>query len=297
MKILNIGSLNYDYVYSVKHIVKPGETIASSKVETFCGGKGLNQSVALARAGTKVYHAGMLGTDGEILLDTCRKNNIDTSYIKSIEGKSGHTIIQVDDNGQNCILLYGGTNRSLTKEYIINVLNSLEKDDWLLLQNEVNLLSFIIDKAYEKGVKIALNPSPFDEAIKDCDLSKVTLFLLNEIEGEQITGKSSAKEILEFMLEHYKNAKIVLTLGEQGVIYRDNKTEFKHGIFKVKAVDTTAAGDTFTGYFMHSIINNLSIDEALKLSSKASAIAVSKAGATNSIPLMKEVLETELVTL
>ncbi|MDV3429552.1 MAG: ribokinase [Bacillota bacterium] len=297
MKILNIGSLNYDFVYSINHIVKPGETEAASKVETFAGGKGLNQSIALSRAGSKVYHAGMLGTDGGMLLDTCRENNIDTSYIKTVEGKSGHAIIQVDENGQNSILLYGGSNRSLTKEYINEVLDCLDKGDWLLLQNEVNLLSYIIDKAHQKGIKIALNPSPFDAAITECDLSKVTLFLLNEIEGGQITGKTSPNEILDCMIDRYKQAKIVLTLGKQGVIYRDSKNETSHSIFKVKAVDTTAAGDTFTGYFMHSIINDLSIKEALELSSKASAIAVSKPGATNSIPNMKEVIETELDTL
>ena len=295
MKILNIGSLNYDYVYSVNHIVNPGETVSSTNMETFCGGKGLNQSVALARAGEKVYHAGMIGTEGELLLDTCRENNIDITYIKSIEGKSGHTIIQVDENGQNCILLYGGSNRSLTKDYVDSVLNCFEKGDWILLQNEVNLLSYIIDKAYEKGLKIALNPSPYNKAVIECDLSKISLFLLNEIEGEQITGKSATKEILDYMIEHYEEAQVVITLGSEGVMYRDKNMECFHGIYKVNVVDTTAAGDTFTGYFIYSIIHNVSIKEALELSSKASAIAVSRSGATASIPYMKEVLETKLV--
>jgi len=294
LKILNIGSLNYDYVYSVNHIVNPGETVSSTKMETFCGGKGLNQSVALARAGEKVYHAGMIGTEGELLLDTCRENHIDVSFMKSIEGKCGHTIIQVDEIGQNCILLYGGSNRSLTKEYVDNVLNYFEKGDWILLQNEVNLLYYIIDKAYEKGLKIALNPSPYNKAILECDLSKISLFLLNEIEGEQITGKSNTKEILDCMIEQYKEAQIVITLGSEGVLYRDKNMESSHGIYKVNVVDTTAAGDTFTGYFIYSIIHNLPVKEALELSSKASAIAVSRPGATASIPYMKEVLETKL---
>lgn len=295
MKILNIGSLNYDYVYSVNHIVNPGETISSTKMETFCGGKGLNQSVALARAGEKVYHAGMIGTEGELLLETCRENNIDVSYINKIEEKCGHTIIQVDESGQNCILLYGGSNRCMTREYVNSVLNHFEKGDWILLQNEVNLLGYIIDKAYEKGIKIALNPSPFDKDIKECDLSKVSLFLLNEIEGEQITGKSRAKDILDFMIEQYKEAQVVITLGSKGVIYRDKNIECSHGIYKVNVVDTTAAGDTFTGYFISSIIHNLSIKESLELASKASAIAVSKPGATASIPYMKDVLDSSLM--
>lgn len=295
MKILNIGSLNYDYVYSVNHIVKPGETISSTNMQTFCGGKGLNQSVALARAGEKVYHAGMVGEEGEQLLNTCRENNIDVSYIKTIPGKSGHTIIQVDENAENCILLYGGSNRSLTKEYIDSVLDCFEKGDWILLQNEVNLLGYIIDAAYEKGMRIALNPSPFDQAVTACDLSKISLFLMNEVEGEQITGKAKSKEILDIMMAQYPDAKVILTLGSDGVIYRDKAMEASQGIYKVKAVDTTAAGDTFTGYFIYSMIHNISIEEALKLSSKASAIAVSRPGATASIPYREEVLKSELM--
>jgi ribokinase len=293
MKILNMGSLNYDYVYSLDHIVNPGETISSIKMETFCGGKGLNQSVALARAGEKVYMAGMVGKDGDLLLNTCKENNIDVSCIRTIEGKSGHTIIQVDKNGQNCIILYGGSNQSFTKEYVDSILNRFGKGDWLLLQNEVNLLNYIIDKAYERGLQIALNPSPYNKKVEECDLSKISLFLVNEIEGAQITGKNKVNEILDTMSSRFKNAKVVLTLGSEGVIYRDKETECSHGIYKVNVVDTTAAGDTFTGYFISSLISDTPIKDALELSSKASAITVSRAGATASIPYRKEVLETE----
>lgn len=294
MKILNMGSLNYDYVYSVSHIVKPGETILSRNMETFCGGKGLNQSVALARAGEKVYHAGLIGADGDLLKKICCENNIDTSFIKMIGGKSGHTIIQVDESGQNCILLYGGSNQSFTKDYIDRVLEAFDEDDWILLQNEVNHLDYIIETAYEKGLQIALNPSPYNERVEECDLSKVSLFLLNEIEGEQITGKSDQNEILDAMAERFSDAHILLTLGSEGVIYRDKTTQCSHGIYLVDAVDTTAAGDTFTGYFIYAVLHEMPIPEALGLSSKASAIAVSRAGAVASIPYMNEVVSAKL---
>ena len=294
MKILNMGSLNYDYVYTVSHILKPGETILSKGMEIFCGGKGLNQSMALARAGERVYHAGLIGTDGDLLLKTCEENQIDISCVKQIEGKSGHTIIQVDDNGQNCILLYGGSNQAFTKEYIDDVLNFFSEGDWILLQNEVNHLDYIIDQAYGKGLKIALNPSPFNQSINDCDLSKVSLFLLNEIEGEQLTGKSEKEEILNLIEESYPKAEIILTLGSEGVVYRYQKTQYTHGIYRVTAVDTTAAGDTFTGYFIYGKIHGLPIMEALELASKASAITVSRAGATASIPYMSEVMSAHL---
>ena len=182
MKVLNFGSLNLDYVYSVDHMVTPGETLASYGMNVFCGGKGLNQSIALAKAGVTVYHAGMIGEEGDILLETCRDGGVKADYIRKIEGRSGHTIIQVDKTGQNCILLYGGANQSITKEYVDEVLAHFEKGDILLLQNEVNMLDYIIDSAYEKGLMIILNPSPYNSALDTCDFNKISMFLLNEIE-------------------------------------------------------------------------------------------------------------------
>ena len=189
MKVLNFGSLNYDYVYEVDHAVMPGETIDSTKMEVFCGGKGLNQSIALARAGVPVYHAGQVGEDGQMFLDICAQSKVDTSYIRQSSGKSGHTIIQLDKNGQNCILLYGGSNRGITKDLVDEVLGHFEKEDIILLQNEINQIGYIIDRASQKGMQIVLNPSPYNANLDDCDLSKVSVFLLNEIEGEQISGE------------------------------------------------------------------------------------------------------------
>ena len=294
MKVLNFGSLNLDYVYQVDHIIIPGETMASQGRNTFCGGKGLNQSIALAKAGIPVYHAGMIGEGGEILLQACIDNGVKTDYIRKIDGPCGHTVIQVDKNGQNCIILFGGANRSMTKEFINSVLADFEKGDILLLQNEINELDYIIDSAYEKGMMIILNPSPYDSALDACDLSKVSLFLVNEIEGYQITGEREPEKILAKIKELYPSAKIVLTLGGDGSVYQDETGVYHQGIFKVKAVDTTAAGDTFTGYFISSILDGLPVKEGLELAAKASALAVSRPGATDSIPLREEVLNSKL---
>lgn len=289
MKVLNFGSLNYDYVYMVDHAVTSGETIASLRMDTFCGGKGLNQSIALARAGVAVFQAGMVGEDGQMLIEVCEKNGVDSSCVRKISGKSGHAIIQLDKKGQNCILLYGGSNRRITEAFVDEVLNRFEKGDIILLQNEINQMALIMEKAASKGMQIVLNPSPCDENLIACDLSKVSVFLLNEIEGEQITGEKDPEKILEKMLDKFPNAKVVLTLGEGGVIYRDKNQICRQDIFKVDVVDTTAAGDTFTGYFIASMIQGLSISETLRLCAKASAIAVSRKGATDSIPSMEEV--------
>ena len=280
MKVLNYGSLNVDYVYSVDHIIVGGETQHSSKLEVFSGGKGLNQSIALAKAGVPVYHAGIVGTDGDILLDACKEAGVDTRYIRRMP---------VDKNAQNCIILYGGTNQMQTKEFVDEVLADFGEGDYLILQNEINMLDYIIDQAYEKKMKIVMNPSPFDDKLSTCDLSKVYLFLLNEIEGEQITGFKDKDQILDAMAEKFPNARFVLTLGSDGAVYYDGKEKVFQDIFKVKAVDTTAAGDTFTGYFIAATIEGRSIQEALRMAAKASSIAVSRPGATPSIPEIGEV--------
>ena len=151
------------------------------------------------------------------------------------------------------------------------------------------MLDYIIDQAYEKKMKIVMNPSPFDDKLNSCDLGKVYLFLVNEIEGEQITGCKDKDQILDALAEKYPNARFVLTLGSDGAVYYDGKEKVFQDIFKVKAVDTTAAGDTFTGYFIASTIEGRSVQESLRIAAKASSIAVSRPGATPSIPTAEEV--------
>ena len=289
MKVLNFGSLNLDYVYAVDHMVTAGETLASRGMQTFCGGKGLNQSIALARAGVPVYHAGLIGEEGEILFETCRESGVNTAFIRRIPGKSGHTIIQVDRGGQNCILLYGGANRSMPREYVDEVLENFGKGDMVLLQNEINLLDYIINRAYERGMEIVLNPSPYDHHLDSCDFSRVSWFLLNEIEGWQVTGEKEPDHILAKLRELYPKARVVLTLGSEGSVYQYKEERYRQGIFKVEVRDTTAAGDTFTGYFIASILEGMSVPDGLRLAARASAIAVSRDGATSSIPMREEV--------
>ena len=165
MKVLNFGSLNYDYVYDVDHIVQPGETLDSLNMGTFFGGKGLNQSVAMARAGVHVYHAGMVGEDGDAFYELCRENGVDTTYLRKIDGRNGHAIIQVNREAQNCIIIYGGSNRRITKEFVDEVLADFGEGDIIMLQNEINCLDYIIDRAYEKKMTVILNPSPYDSAL------------------------------------------------------------------------------------------------------------------------------------
>ena len=291
MKVLNLGSMNLDLVYSVDHIVQPGETESSFSMSTFLGGKGMNQSVALAKAGVEVWQGGMIGEDGQPFLDACAEFGVKAQCIEKVPGKSGHAVIQIDKHAQNCILLYGGANQQLTEAYVDKTLARFDAGDLLLLQNEVNLLPYIVDRAYEKGMQIALNPSPFNDKLKAVDMGKVSIFLLNEVEGGQVTGETEPQAIIEKLLSLYPHARIVLTLGADGSIYADAGERHDQPIFPVQAVDTTAAGDTFTGYFLAGLVEGMPVAEALKMSAKASSIAVSRPGAVPSIPWRKEVME------
>lgn len=293
-KLVNIGSLNIDYVYLVDHFVTPGETVASLKYEVFPGGKGLNQSIAMSLAGGEVFHAGKIGKDGEWLLEVLGSRGVNTSLIEVGQGSTGHAIIQVNTKGQNCILLHKGTNGEITKEFAEKVLEGFGKGDLLVLQNEITGIADIMNLAYEKGIEIAFNPSPIDAMIPEYPMEKVSWFLLNEIEGNQITGETEPEKITEKMLEKFPKAHIVLTLGKDGVLYRDAEQRYTHGIYKVKVEDTTAAGDTFTGYFLACVSSGIDIPEALRLASVASSIAVSRKGAAVSIPTMEEVRNSNL---
>lgn len=293
MKILNFGALNIDYVYTVDHILSEGETLSSKNLEIFPGGKGLNQSVALAKAGADVYHAGKIGVEGKILKDTLASYGVKLDYVKESSDKSGHAIIQVDKSGRNNILLYGGANKTISKDFVDEVLKDFSKEDIILLQNEISEVAYIINEAYKKDMTIVFNPSPIDEDILRLPLEKVHCFILNEIEGMCLTGNKEKIDVSDNLLEKYPHAQIILTLGEKGVIYRDKLNTYQQAAFRVKAVDTTAAGDTFTGYYLASVVGGLNVSESLKRASKAAALAVSKKGASTSIPTLEEVEKSQ----
>lgn len=289
MRILNYGSLNIDYTYNLEHIVIPGETISSRSMTIYPGGKGLNQSIALAKAGAEVYHAGMIGTDGEFLKQLCEQHGVDTRFIQYAEERTGNAIIQVTDTGENSIILYPGANFCQTRETIQRVLDHFGKGDMLLLQNEVNHVDELIKEGKKRGMTIVFNPSPFNEAIRNCDLSLIDLFLMNEIEGEQITKESDPKKILEIMREKYPAAKVLLTLGKKGSVYQQEGKQVWKEAVTVKAVDTTAAGDTYTGFLLAALSQGKEISYAMEFASTASGIAVTRKGASGSIPGYEEV--------
>lgn len=298
MKVLVFGSLNIDYVYSVNHFVQPGETISSTARQIFCGGKGLNQAIAFAKYGHDTWQAGAVGVgDSQMLLEMLQQAGVHTDFIAQKEGASGHTIIQCTPQGENNIILFGGANQTISKEDVDKVLGNFEKGDYLILQNEINQVPYIMEKAHNKGMYIVLNPSPMDDKIFKMPLKYVDYLILNEIEATAILQAKNLKneaeltgeQLLDMLIRKFPDSKIVLTLGGEGAMYGDRKKRCSQGIISVKVVDTTAAGDTFTGYFMGEIINGKMPEEALKTAAAAAALAVSRKGAGTSIPAYAEV--------
>lgn len=289
MKVLNFGSMNLDYVYQVEHFVLPGETISAKKQTVNCGGKGLNQSLALAKAGAQVYHAGCVGQGGEMLLKALKEAGVHTDDIHRVDEIQGNAVIQVDKSGQNCILLFGGSNRCVTEEQIKDTLEHFEEGDYLVLQNEINLLPHIVNCAYDRGMKIVLNPSPCDDNLKQVDFSKVAWLILNEVEALQLTGSEIPEEAWRFLYSKYPGLSMVLTLGEKGSYCFTDDAVLRQQAKEATVVDTTAAGDTFTGYFLASVMEGMELRDCMERASVAAAICVTRPGAGASIPTKDEV--------
>lgn len=282
--VINFGSLNLDHVYQVKDFVRPGETLASSHYQQFVGGKGCNQSIALAKAGAKVMHAGKIGSDGHAVKSCLDNKGVDTSLISQASAATGHAIIQVAVSGENAILLAGGANQQIKAEDIDRVMAVAQAGDYLLIQNEINALGLIIDAAVERSMTVVFNPSPISSDLHHYPLHKVDYFILNEIEAEMLSGQQQLDAILTALVARYPQGKFILTLGARGAVYCDAREQLSVPAELVTPVDTTAAGDTFAGFFLAELIRGSSIKVCMTLACKAAALCVQRRGAAESIP-------------
>jgi ribokinase len=239
-----------------------------------------------------VFHGGCVGkTDGQLLTDELLSVGVNIDNVLPVDTRSGNAIIQVDSNGENSIVLFGGANQCVTPNQIEQSLLSFGKDDILLLQNEINNISLIMNKASELGMTIVLNPAPYNEDIHNLPLHLVDIFILNEIEGRDIINYEGVctEELMVALCKEFPRAEVVLTLGESGVRYFDGSDVFFQKAFEVPVVDTTAAGDTFTGFFLAGLVDSKTSSQRIEVASMAAAIAVSRMGASSSIPTMEEV--------
>lgn len=288
MRVFNFGSLNIDRVYSTDHFVQPGETLTCTSYSEFAGGKGLNQSVALARAGIAVCHIGKIGKDGIFLKELLAGDGVDVTKIVTTDEPTGHAVIQVDSSAENAILLFGGANQSITQEEIELALERSLVGDWLLLQNEINRIDEIMRFGADKGLRIVFNPAPMTSEVHSYPLDIVNWLIVNEREGEMITGQQSPEKILKTAVARFPDMSILLTLGSKGVHFVDRNERLFIEAEQVTPVDTTGAGDTFIGYFIAEIATGSSVNKAMRTANKAAALCVTKPGAAASIPYKNE---------
>ena len=298
MRFLVLGSVNIDMTFRVDHIACAGETLSSNGLEINAGGKGANQSAALGKAGMEVCFAGKMGPDGSWILPILSAAGVDASLVISSDGiHTGQAIIQVDSIGQNCIILNAGGNKTFTESEIDSIIGGFSPGDAIVLQNEINNVSYAISKAAERGLIVVFNPSPFDSAIDTLPLDLVDIFFVNEIEGAALAGcfhvpadDKGFRSILEAIGRKYPKAVIVLTAGKNGAYCLDSERNvFFAPIVDYPVVDTTGAGDTFCGYFLASRALGKDCSESLMIASRASGIAVSRRGAMESMPSADEV--------
>ncbi|GHU58485.1 ribokinase [Spirochaetia bacterium] len=296
--MLVYGALNIDLVFPVDHIVRPGETISAGDFRRSAGGKGSNLAAALAKAGAPVYLAGKIGRDGEFLLELLRSYKVDTSLVAMYEGATGNAFIQVDKNGQNAIVLFAGGNGVITVEEINTVLDTFGRDDIIMLQNEIVHGAEIITGAKQRGLRVCFNPSPYNEEIASLPLDLVDTFFVNEIEGAALAALAGNgtpdtnvpfPAILEKLVHQFPHAEIILTAGKEGAFYGYQDIRARGAVLDVPVVDTTGAGDTFSGYFIAARARGRTVNEALTLACKAASIAVSRHGAMEAVPCAGEV--------
>lgn len=294
MPIYNYGSINIDHVYRVPHLVLPGETLSSSHYQQVLGGKGANQSIALARAGSEVLHIGRYNAVDQALVNSLLEAGVAQQHLATVTEPSGHAIIQVDDQGENSIILYAGANHTFIPDDLAKSLQTAQTGDWLLLQNECSCTKEMIELAAVRGLKIAFNPAPMNAAVKDLPLDKLSVLFVNQVEVCQLLDLPleplpALEDLAALLQKRWPNTLVVITLGSKGAasIYQ-GQLEFVPAV-PVQAVDTTGAGDTFTGYFLHAWMQGQSLRAALEHAGKASALCVQHVGASASIPLAAEV--------
>lgn len=289
MNVVNFGSLNLDHVYAVDHFCRAGETIHTAGYTQNAGGKGLNQSIAVARSGQTLCHAGMLGAGGEPLAQLLEGCGVDLRYLGRTETPQGHAIIQVQPDGQNCIFLYGGSNQAVTPEDIDAVLSHFAPGDYLLMQNELSNFTYLLRAAVGRGLRVVLNASPISGEVLAADLTGVDWLVVNEIECAAIAGCSTPEEGYTALRARYPGLGILLTLGSEGSVSWKDGVEIRQCAYPVQAVDTTGAGDTFMGYFVGCLAQGMERKDAMQYAAMAASIAVTRPGAAPSIPMMAEV--------
>jgi len=288
--VLCLGSLNVDYTYRVPHLVRPGETLASTDFIRGAGGKGLNQSLAVARAGAGVSHVGGIGADGVWLRDLLARDGVNIDAIRTTADATGHAIIQVADSGENAIVLFAGANAAITPEHITAVLADAHSETIFLTQNETSCVPEALLAAGRRGLTVVFNPAPISAAVRTYPLEQVDYLIVNETEARALSpGEGDWRDVAWRLAKTFPRACVVVTAGAAGACAMSEGRMIPVPACRVEALDTTGAGDVFVGYFVAGMARGLGLEEALVLAGRAAALSVTRMGAAASIPTLDEV--------
>lgn len=292
-----IGSLNMDLVVRTPGMPQAGETLAGSDFHLIPGGKGANQAVAAARAGAAARMVGCVGDDafGPVLLSSLAGAGVNVTSVSSLEKTStGTATILLEDSGENRIIIVAGANAKVSTDFIKDRWKEIRSSGMILLQHEIPLetIGYIVDRAHTEGIRVLLNPAPV-YPITPALMNLIDVILLNEVEAEaltglEVTGLESAFRAARSLYNQGVGT-VIVTLGAAGAILFDGAEALFQPGFAVTAVDTTAAGDTFTGGYAAAILNGKTPRQALLYATAASALAVTRLGAQTSIPGREEV--------
>ena len=288
-QIINYGSCCIDHVFQIPHFVRAGETLSSTGYAIFPGGKGLNQSIAVAEAGCAVTHVGAVGEDGRWLAELMTARGVNITHLGITNTPTGQAILQIDPSGENAIIILGGANLAAHEHLIDAALNDATGDEILLIQNETSGNEAAIRQAKAKGLQVAFNMAPMNANARALPLALIDYFIINETEGEALTGKTEPSEICDAVLDQYPHSAVVLTLGPAGVLFRTAERNLSQPAYPVETVDTTGAGDTFTGYFLATLMKTKQVELALQTAAAAAALSVTQPGAATSIPTLHDV--------
>ncbi len=288
MAIWNLGSINADFVYSVPHIPAPGETLSSTNREMFLGGKGTNMSVAASRGAARVHHIGAVGEDGRWAIQRLMEYGVDTRNIAVLDTETAQAMIMVDPQGENAIVLYPGANAVIPQVTLQAAIAEAETGDWLIIQNETNLQRTAAEMGKKLGLKVAYAAAPFDADRVQAVLPYLDFLILNEVEAkqlEQATGQTP---------NDLSVRDIIVTRGADGADWY-GPSEMQHfPAIAVDPVDTTGAGDTFTGYVLAGLDRGMPMGQAIGQATKAAALMVTRHGTADVIPDLSEVQAFQL---
>lgn len=292
MKVLVVGSLNMDLVVNLKRMPNPGETVLGETFSTFAGGKGLNQAVATSRAGAQVRMIGALGDDpyAKVLREVMDQEKINHSGVVEVSGSSGTAVIEVDESGQNRIVVIAGANGKLKSGNFVP--ESEEKILLAQLESPINELEEIFRAAKKSGYKTVLNPAPAMK-LAPTFLAEIDLLIPNEHEAAILTGITvtdfeSAEKAARALIAQGV-AEVIITMAEKGAIYVSPDKVIKQPAYKVSPIDTTAAGDAFCGGLVSELARGKDMESALKFAAAAGGLATTKSGATPSLPTENEI--------